>query len=150
MNNEKKTSNDDADIISTATKCANCGKGEESSSDLKACTACKIVKYCNRECQIAHRPQHKKLCRKRAAELYNEKLFNETPPREECPICMLSLLHESETASFFSCCGKRICNGCIYTMRETGGKNMELCPFCKTPPAISEEEEVGRVKKLSK
>ena len=38
------------------TICANCGKGEESSGDLKACTACKLVKYCNRECQIAHRP----------------------------------------------------------------------------------------------
>ena len=37
--------------------CANCGEGEESSGDLKACTACKMVKYCNRDCQIAHRPQ---------------------------------------------------------------------------------------------
>jgi len=27
--------------------CANCGKGEESAGDLKACTACKLVKYCN-------------------------------------------------------------------------------------------------------
>ena len=52
--------------------CANCGKGEESSGDLKACTACKMVKYRNRECQIAHRPQHKKLCKKRAAELHDK------------------------------------------------------------------------------
>ena len=36
--------------------CANCGKGKEESGKLKACTACKMVKYCNRECQIAHRP----------------------------------------------------------------------------------------------
>jgi len=49
--------------------CANCGKGEESANDLKACTACKMVKYCNRECQIAHRPQHKK-AKKRAAEIH--------------------------------------------------------------------------------
>ena len=53
--------------------CANCGKGEDSSSSLKACTACKLVKYCNRDCQIAH-PQHKKECRRRAAELHDEKL----------------------------------------------------------------------------
>ena len=33
-------------------------------------------------------------------------------------------------------------------MRETGGKNMELCPFCKTPPAKSDEESVKRIKKL--
>ena len=71
--------------------CANCGKGEEGSNDLKACTACKMVKYCNRECQIVHRPQHKKECKKRAAELHDEKLFNEPPPPEECPICMLPL-----------------------------------------------------------
>ena len=52
----------------TSSTCANCGKGEDSSIKLKACAACKLVKYCNRECQIAHRPQHKKACKKRAAE----------------------------------------------------------------------------------
>ena len=35
--------------------CANCGKGEDESDILKACTACKLVKYCGRDCQIAHR-----------------------------------------------------------------------------------------------
>ena len=69
--------------------CANCGKGEESvSGDLKACTACKMVKYCNRDCQIAHRTQHKKACKKRAAELRDVKLFKQPPPNEDCPICM--------------------------------------------------------------
>ena len=62
----------DDDILSL---CANCGKGEESAGDLKVCTACKMVKYCNRDCQIAHRPQHKKECKKRAAELHDMKLF---------------------------------------------------------------------------
>ena len=46
--------------------CAACGKAGD---NLKACTACHLVKYCNRECQISHRPKHKKECRKRAAEL---------------------------------------------------------------------------------
>jgi len=49
--------------------CANYGKGEEESNNLKSCVACKMVKYCNRDCQIAHRPMHKKACKKRAAEL---------------------------------------------------------------------------------
>ena len=53
----------------TTASCANCGKGEDSSGDLKVCSGCKILKYCNRDCQIAHRPQHKKACKKRAAEL---------------------------------------------------------------------------------
>jgi len=78
----------DNDIISV---CANCGKGEEESDNLKACTACNLVKYCNRECQIAHRKQHKKECRKRAAELHDEKLFKQPPPKEDCPICFIRL-----------------------------------------------------------
>ena len=55
--------------------CANCGKGEEESANLKSCAACKLVKYCVRDCQATHRPQHKKACKKRAAEIYDEKLF---------------------------------------------------------------------------
>jgi hypothetical protein len=138
--------------MSTNNTCANCGKGEESCGDLKACTACKLVKYCNRDCQIAHRPQHKKACKKRATELYDAALFEEHAPPEECPICMLPLpLYDTHTGTtFFSCCGKDICNGCIYAMRETGSKNMKLCPFCKTPPAKSDEEEFERTKKLMK
>ena len=128
--------------------CANCGKGEECSNDLKACTACKMVKYCNRECQIAHRPQHKRECKKRAAELHDEKMFNEPPPRDECPICMLPLPLDAYQVVYNSCCGKDICYGCIYAMHETGDKNMKLCPFCKTPPERSPEEEVKRLHKL--
>ena len=99
--------------------CANCGKGEERSGDLKACTACNLVKYCNRDCQIAHRPQHKKACKKRAAELHDEALLKEHVPGE-CPICMLPLpIYENHTgATFYSCCGKNICNGCEYAMEE--------------------------------
>ena len=66
--------------------CANCGKGEDedtNNSTLKACTACKLVKYCNRECQIAHRSKHKKACRKRAAEIRDEELFKQPPPKED-------------------------------------------------------------------
>ena len=139
--------------MSTNNTCANCGKGEEICCDLKACTACKLVKYCNRDCQIAHRSQHKKACKKRAAELHDEQLFKPPPPREECPICMLTLPLDVAQIAFESCCGKSICFGCIYTMRETmretGGKNMALCPFCKTPPAKSNEEEGKRVMKLT-
>ena len=71
--------------INTST-CANCGKGEEAAGDLKACTACKLVKYCNRDCQVAHRKQHKRECKKRAAELHDEQLFKQPPPPEDCPI----------------------------------------------------------------
>ena len=134
--------------MSTNNTCANCGKDEEGSGDLKACTACKLVQYCNRECQIAHRPQHKKACKKRAAELHDDALFKEPPPPEECPICMLPPpLYENHTGTTFrSCCGKHICDGCEFAMDESGAK--DLCPFCKTPPANSDKENVERTEKL--
>ena len=135
-------------MSNTADTCANCGKGEESSGDLKACTACKLVKYCNRDCQIAHRPQHKKACKKRAAELYDERLFEEPPPPEDCPICMLPphLYDNSTGMTFHACCGKKICSGCIYAMFESGAK--DLCAFCRTPYAELNGEEVEKTKKL--
>ena len=137
--------------MSTTFTCANCGKGGEGEDimDLKFCTACKMVKYCNRECQIAHRPQHKKLCKKRAIELHDKALFKEPPPPEdECPICMLPLPPTLPTTrkTFNSCCGKDICDGCIYAMGDT--KNEHVCPFCKTPNPRDPDEDVERIKNL--
>ena len=130
----------------TLLMCANCGKGEECSGDLKSCTACKMVKYCNRDCQIVHRPQHKKSCKKCTAELYDEKLFKEPPPPEDCPICFLPLSFLGGQKAFHPCCGKIICNGCIYAMVEN--ERAYLCAFCRTPKARSDEEEAARAKKL--
>ena len=106
--------NNDSDGISNDI-CANCGKVEEIGGNLKACTACHMVKYCNRECQIAHRPQHKKECKKRAAELYDEKLFKEVE-HEECPICFVPMPVNADNITFHICCGKNICKGCIFAM----------------------------------
>ena len=90
----------------TLSICANCGEGEESSGEeLKACVACKLVKYCNRDCQIAHRRQHKKECRKRAAELHDEALFKQPPPLKDCPICMLRMPSLDTGSRYYSCCG---------------------------------------------
>jgi len=123
--------------------CANCGKGEESVS-LKACAACKMVKYCSRDCQKAHRPQHKRECRKRAAELHDEALFEQPPQAEDCPICFLLLPTLDTGRRYSTCCGKTICSGCIYAGAMVG--HDQLCPFCRTP-APSSEEGVKRVKK---
>ena len=125
--------------------CANCGKGEEDSTKLKKCSACLSVKYCSAECQKAHRPQHKKECKKRAAELHDEKLFKEVEP-EECPICMLPLPFDIRGTIFHSCCGKVICKGCIRAMFMSEGK--DICPFCRAPHNISDEEEIKRLNKL--
>ena len=134
--------------MSTTNICANCGKGEENSKKLKTCTACKLVKYCSRECQAAHRPQHKKECKKRAAELYDEKLFADPPPREDCPLCFLPLLGREMTERFQTCCGKVICVGCIYAMKMNEDK--DLCAFCRNPESKSDEEDNERLNKLLK
>jgi len=129
--------------------CANCGKGEDSTNSLKACTACKMVKYCNRECQIAHRPQHKKECRKRAAELHDEELFKQPPPAEDCPICFLPTPTLNLGWQYQSCCGKVICCGCLHApLYDDQGNKVDnrKCPFCRTPWPTKE----GMIKRLKK
>ena len=145
-------STDKTDIIVSI--CANCGKGEEESSKLKNCTACKMVKYCSRECQIAHRPQHKKECKKRAAELYDEKVFKQPPPEEDCPICFQQLPVLATTGRRYkTCCGKVICSGCIYApVYDSQGNKVEeeKCPFCRTPKPTTDEEIIERTMKRAK
>ena len=130
--------------------CANCGKEDD---NLKSCTACKMVKYCNRECQIAHRPQHKKDCRRRVAELHDEKLFKQPPPAEDCPICFVRLPTLKSGYRYQSCCGKVTCSGCICApLYDNHGNEVDnqKCPFCRTPDPSSDEEIVERLKKRVK
>jgi len=125
--------------------CANCGKGEEGSNSLKACTACKMVKYCNRECQIAHRSRHKRECRKRAAELHDEKLFKEPPnPDEYCPICFIRIPSLVTGRGYYACCGKVICSGCAHApVYDNQGNKVDVkkCPFCRVPLPSSYDRE---------
>ena len=131
-----------ADDNNNSSKCAACG---ERGDGLKTCTACKLVKYCNATCQKAHRPKHKKECKKRAAELHDEALFKEPPPREECGICSLPLPVVQEGKTYYSCCGKTICGGCMYA--DVTENNRFLCPFCRTPHHTSNGELIERLSK---
>jgi len=112
-------SSDDDDML----KCANCGKDGDG---LKLCNACKEVRYCSVACQKNHRPKHKKHCKKRAAELHDEALFREPPPKEDCPICFLPLPRQTQT-SYLTCCGKNLCHGCVYAAYAVS----HACPFCR-------------------
>ena len=130
-----------------ATNCASCGK---EGGNLNTCNKCNMVKYCNAACKKKHRSKHKKACERRVAELHDEALFKEPPPREECPICFLTLPLDIDQTGFKSCCGKSICCGCIHAMREEAhgrGKD-ELCAFCRKPTPTSDEENIERIKKL--
>jgi len=133
--------------------CANCGKGEEESHKLKSCTACKLVKHCSRDCQIAHRLQHKKECRKRAAELHDEKLFKQPPPKDDCPICFLRMPILNTGHRYQTCCGKVICSGCAHApvYDDQGNKvdedKQNECAFCRVVAPKSIEEAVKRLNK---
>ena len=136
--------------------CANCGKGEEESSKLKNCTACKLVKYCSRDCQIAHRPQHKKECRKRATELHDIELFKQPPQKEDCPICFLQLPTLKSGRRYMTCCGKEICGGCYYAPvyddqgNELDNEKQNECAFCRVLAPKSIKEVAERFKKRVK
>ena len=136
---------DSVAILDSTSTCANCGK-EGNSDNMNTCNKCKSVRYCNAACKKKHRTKHKKACARRVAELYDEKLFKEPPPREECPICMLPLPIDANQMGYKSCCGKTICDGCVYAMKMSEGK--DLCAFCRTPYATSDEEHIKRIKKL--
>ena len=140
------------DMSSDNNTCANCGKGEEESRNLKACTACKLVKYCNRDCQIAHRSQHKRACKKRVAELHDEALFKQPPLPEDCPICLIPCPRDQSVLN--TCCGKRICIGCfspvIAEAAKRGRRDIDtrVCPFCTLPMYQSYDERYKRLNKL--
>ena len=142
---EKETTNNDTDIHPAAI-CAACGK-EGDGDSMNTCNKCDLVKYCNAAWKKKHKSKHKKKCERRVAELYDEKLFRDPPPPEECPICFLPLAVDAAHTVFNLCWGKTICNGCIYAMLEKEGVNI-LSSFCRTPYVKSDEEEVRRTVKL--
>jgi TPR repeat protein len=108
------------------------------------------VRYCNPECQKKHWPKHKKDCKRRAAELRDEALFKDPPPKEDCPICFLPmparlllcmtlppatimsvpiydfaianerLADEPMETYYYPCCGKSICRGCVHSFCNSG------------------------------
>jgi len=116
--------------------CVSCGKAD---ANLKACKACKMVKYCGVECQVAHRPAHKKACREKARELFDVQLFAQPPGQEECPICMIPLPCDDRESSYMPCCGKVLCHGCGYCLTRN------CCPFCNTANTHSDQEIIKRL-----
>jgi tetratricopeptide (TPR) repeat protein len=107
-------------------------------------------------------------CRQRAAELCEEALFKDPPPKEDCPICFLPMpvqliccislpsatitsvpIYDFATANtelatepmekYYPCCRKSICNGCAYSNIKSGSKIK--CPFCNSEQEGKTEEE---------
>ena len=133
--------------------CANCGIAALDNVKLKKC-ACKPVQYCSVECQINHRSQHKKACKKRLAEMRDETLF--VQPDEghlgECPLCCLALPLDGSKSAMMACCSKIICKGCSYAniLRDSKQELEQRCPFCREKPPKSKEEAKKMAKKRVK
>jgi tetratricopeptide (TPR) repeat protein len=136
--------------------CASCGTAAVDDVTLKNC-ACGLVKYCSVDCQKNHRPQHKKLCRKRLAELRDKDLFTQPDGihYEECPICCLPQPIDLQKSVMMACCSQLllVCNGCAFAnqKREIAAGLERRCAFCREPVALSQEEidkrTIKRVKK---
>jgi hypothetical protein len=152
--------------------CAECG--EEGGISLKVCKSCMLVRYCNADCQRNHWPKHKAACKLRAAELRDEALFKDPPPKEDCPICFLPLptkliscislppatilsvpiyeyaianeeLASMSTEKYYPCCGKSICGGCVHSCSQSGNHK---CPFCNSDrDNKTDEEDVEEIMK---
>ena len=124
--------------------CASCGKVEVDDIKLKKCTACKLVKYCGVACQKEHWSQHKRACKKRAAELRDDRLFTQPDIScyGECPICLLPLSLDRSKSVMMSCCCTLICRGCdcANTLREIEQGLDQRCAFCREPVVGSQEE----------
>eukprot|EP00573_Skeletonema_grethae_P009149 CAMPEP_0201697720 /NCGR_PEP_ID=MMETSP0578-20130828/13012_1 /ASSEMBLY_ACC=CAM_ASM_000663 /TAXON_ID=267565 /ORGANISM="Skeletonema grethea, Strain CCMP 1804" /LENGTH=298 /DNA_ID=CAMNT_0048183981 /DNA_START=109 /DNA_END=1005 /DNA_ORIENTATION=+ len=124
--------------------CYSCGIAEGDDIKLRTCTACKSARYCSVKCQKEHWPQHKRQCKKRAAELRDELLFKqpESTHLGDCPICMIPLSLDLDYSSMQTCCSKTVCDGCAHAnvMREIQGMLESKCPFCRTPSPNSEAD----------
>ena len=131
--------------------CASCGTAGSDDIKLKKCTACYLARYCSVKCQKDHWKQHKKECKKRAAELKDEILFKQPEGSHwgDCPICCLPLPLDPHKAILNSCCCKRICTGCDLAnkRREEEGRLDHTCPFCRETLPNTDEECIEQLKK---
>ena len=133
--------------------CASCGIKESDDIKLRTCTACKSVRYCSVKCQKEHRSQHKKACKKRAAELRDEILFKQPESRHDgdCPICILPLPLDPRKSIVMTCCSKLVCKGCDHAnqMHEFKGSLDPKCPFCRKPaPETKKDINMSKMKRI--
>lgn len=126
---------DDGIVIETCAACQN----PPTSKPLQECGGCRSIKYCSRECQLAHRKEHKvecnilkyeKLAYKRWCldQDVDEGLYDlREDTREECPICMIGIPEPTNEMGvgleITHCCFQSICASCKYAHAQTMKKD---------------------------
>jgi len=71
--------------------------------------------------------------------------------KDECSICFIPLPLEEKYTTFMNCCGKTICEGCLFKdmwKEIEKGKQRHLCAFCRKP--TNEGNYIKDMKKLMK
>ena len=143
-----KWSNTEADSKPDKNVCASCGNAEGDEIKLEECDACKLVLYCSDKCREEHREQHRVKCRKRAKKIRNKILFRQPDSSflGECPICFLPMPLDTTKSSFYACCSKIICKGCVVANDMSNGN--QNCPFCREPRPSEEEHDKRLMKRV--
>jgi len=86
----------------------------------------------------------------------DDKLFQDPPPKEDCPVCMQPMPFSNGVAGvetgYQACCGKLICRGCILAEKEEiqKGNLKPWCAFCRVPGHHSNEDLMRRFEKRMK
>lgn len=66
---------------------------------------------------------------------HDKELFKQPPPQfEDCPICFLQLPTLVSGRTYYTCCGKVICSGCVYAplYDDLGNKvNNRKCSYAE-------------------
>ncbi|KAL9179621.1 hypothetical protein ACHAXT_008911 [Thalassiosira profunda] len=73
-----------------------------------------------------------------------EALFRQPPPTEDCAVCLLPLPLTTAEMMYQPCCGKTICQACIFGMVRSGSV-ATLCPFCRAEAAQGREAVMKRI-----
>ena len=134
--------------------CASCGKAAVDDIKLKKCDGCDLATYCSDACKEDHRLEHEAVCKKRAAELRDELLFNqpESSHLGDCPICSLPLSIDERKSTMYTCCCKTVCAGCVYAnqVRQLEeNRQQPTCPFCRHQlPKTQEEADKNLMKRV--
>jgi hypothetical protein len=118
---------------------------------MEECNHCNHVLCGSEWCRVVHREKHKQEYKKSKLELHDDDDLFRQPERshhEECPLCFIPMPLDPTKCSFYSCCTKVVCEGCVYANYMSNG-NFN-CPFCREPPAEDGEEWEKRMVKRIK